>query len=526
MAQTCDFYFQSGQEFLTDGSSYSLRQLIGNVQQGHARSFGPLADASTVNAYAKEMTSLLTFIAACRDRFPFSDCLQRNLTDLFQLMQRYHTREEGEEALHCLLLGLWTEAAWDMNKQVDVVTRYLCAKAMCGPFTFLAPHQVTPITARLAYWAKVSVLMAARTLIIQHDREGPPDLAHLLDLLREHRFTVFSSLRNVMHLAFAASGSVVAQPAMDWVPGSNYTALLLHREEVTITLLQGAYATLLAAAAATLSDDLLLGLPVRVNVADLHLDVLDSTASGYSFLSEPTNHLSCHKLELFRHMQHRATRPGTGEWDVASLRRWQRREEAFLRALFTLTHLCGGAPARATELAHIALSNAPGVRRGVFFMLGTLALVSTSTKSRSSSSQEQAAARFLPHEVASLLLTYLAAVRPFSIYLSSTLPGPPNAAAAAKTWLWVENGDQVSSSTLSRWWKEEFARATGKSIMFAEMRHVLIAFLDKLVLPHLQGRTHMGNVLDLQAGHTTSTAAVHYGRTAGESLHGLDRDMR
>jgi hypothetical protein len=94
---------------------------------------------------------------------------------------------------------------------------------------------------------------------------------------------------------------------------------------------------------------------------------------------------------------------------------WLTTTGKFLDMLTALIHIGGGQPARAEELATLHIRNTQHARRGVFYMHKTIMLCTMYHKGRSIKGSDRVIPRFLPKNVATLLLQYLVIVRPLEV---------------------------------------------------------------------------------------------------------------
>jgi hypothetical protein len=150
---------------------------------------------------------------------------------------------------------------------------------------------------------------------------------------------------------------------------------------------------------------------------------------GYSFLDDPSNDLQPYKRCLLQAFlaspliagkfitNWRAIERGGGdiEYNQSACRAWLQKTGGFLDMLATLMHIGGGQPARAEELATVRIRNTSLAHRGVYYINDTIMLYTKYHKSRSAMGSDKAIARFLPKNVASLLLQYLVIVRPLEL---------------------------------------------------------------------------------------------------------------
>ena len=154
---------------------------------------------------------------------------------------------------------------------------------------------------------------------------------------------------------------------------------------------------------------------------DLHAlrDKMSDVGKGYSFVTEPANHL----VDAFLALSERACLSpvngliGRSGWDQQAVRRYIELHDQALVELMALIHLTGGQAARATELMCLEHCNSASTSRGIYVYDGSFFLVTRHTKARSVTNQEFQVARMLPDEIGRLLYQYLVYIRPFTYML-------------------------------------------------------------------------------------------------------------
>ncbi|EAQ90199.1 hypothetical protein CHGG_06818 [Chaetomium globosum CBS 148.51] len=154
---------------------------------------------------------------------------------------------------------------------------------------------------------------------------------------------------------------------------------------------------------------------------DLHAlrDKMSDVGKGYSFVTEPVNHL----VDAFLALSERACLSpvngliGRNGWDQQAVRRYIELHDQALVELMALIHLTGGQAARATELMCLEHCNGASTSRGIYVYDGSFFLVTRHTKARTVTNKEFQVARMLPDEVGRLLYQYLVYIRPFTYML-------------------------------------------------------------------------------------------------------------
>jgi hypothetical protein len=107
---------------------------------------------------------------------------------------------------------------------------------------------------------------------------------------------------------------------------------------------------------------------------DLNLrDDMVNQRPGYSFLSDPANHLQS-KFRILS--QHVFAKVGGLSWSSTSqLSRYLRECDRFVQYLFVAVHKTSGMPARGEELRTIRWANTVAIARNVFCFQGRLVII-------------------------------------------------------------------------------------------------------------------------------------------------------
>lgn len=193
--------------------------------------------------------------------------------------------------------------------------------------------------------------------------------------------------------------------------------------------------------------------------------------------------------------------------------------------LLVLIHLTSGLPARGPEIASIKFLNDIHKLRNVFLWHNAVLVTVDYNKSENVTDQAKVIARFLPHRVARLLVTYIVDIHPFASFVSG-------AAAPDRKWpkldphLFSTNGVRWDSNKLSNILGRETGANIGVQLTLAPLRHILIAIEQAFL------RQSSRNLLDpdrysanaLMASHSVEVEEHHYAISAAD-LHGTNDRM-
>ncbi|KZZ99751.1 tlh3 [Beauveria brongniartii RCEF 3172] len=292
-------------------------------------------------------------------------------------------------------------------------------------------------------------------------------------------------------------------------------------------------------------------------------DDVDRDVVGYSFLDDSRNGWVGKKsFWLLNRITHRKDLHGRwlrgeGLRDDA-VRQWAVHANTIREKLLFLMHMTS-MPARATEIIGVRFRNtANGGLRNIVIIDSMVAFVTAYHKNVRQSGQAKIIHRFIPREVGQLLVWYLWLVLPFwQTALSLLADVNPDSTFLVSPFLWskqvamatsspaMTDPDQMSTSTVptQTWASDELRRVmvdcsqrhlgqhlgprdwrqTVKSIAHRHIR-VSVLKLHSIGLADAADDPDSGaedDPIDLQAGHTSYTANLVYGREIGLGNLGL-----
>jgi hypothetical protein len=250
---------------------------------------------------------------------------------------------------------------------------------------------------------------------------------------------------------------------------------------------------------------------------------------GHSIVKEPFNRLG-DKLSFMLGLLKSITpdkclRKGDQEWDRKKVLQYLEMKRRFLRLLMLLMYLTGGQPARGPELGSVKFRNSILSMRNLFFIGGKLFYTTEYTKSRAANNHSYFVVRYLPPEVAQLVLLYITYIRPFSNFLYNQIAFTKNSTDGDYLFCSEESPDkcwegEVLSDVLQR---ESEDRLRVKINLWA-YRHIVIAMAkahvkeiaahfekDDAVWQQMLGSNPNFNIYAWQAGHKRATNVSTYG---------------
>jgi hypothetical protein len=156
------------------------------------------------------------------------------------------------------------------------------------------------------------------------------------------------------------------------------------------------------------------------------IDDINNSSYNYSFITEPQNNYveSSKVFNSRRNMQLWISDDGT--FNVDHVKLFKQKVKSFLECLLCLVHVCGGQPARGTEiiiLQHTNSSSSSKCSRNIYIDRGLVCIFSQYHKSIIKSNQTKDIFRFLPPTIGNLMVYYLWLVLPY--YLAIPPADPP-----------------------------------------------------------------------------------------------------
>ena len=190
--------------------------------------------------------------------------------------------------------------------------------------------------------------------------------------------------------------------------------------------------------------------------------------------------------------------------------------------LLVLIHICGGQPARGTELAALLYANTESAERNLHFAHGSILLLQRYSKTRTVSGHDAFVVRCLDPTTADLLLAYLAQVRPIERALVGAVASNAEEAEAARlacaSVLFCRRGVPMSGEAVGT----AFAATTaskehglGFALGLLEFRHAAIA-LARVLIKFSPALLRLIEAVDSQAAHSLAVAMDLYGRAVGQ----------
>ena len=332
--------------------------------------------------------------------------------------------------------------------------------------------------------------------------------------LVDGRPTPFHYVDNLLAYALGAGKEVGGKPRVQW--SKDRQTLIYQGQRLLLTDLRRFVNELCALAESVLCNKLLFSADPDqhglVSVKQL-VDDMNETSTGYSFVSDPRNHLDGGRERMMKRLSASPEagsllriRGGSVEGHPEAWRKYRLYLQQFLATLFILVHT-DDVPARGVEILPIRCENAPEAPRNVFVHDGRVMIVTAYHKSQAITGQHKVIARFLGRRVGRLLITYLTEVRPFV-----TLLDRDRVPKRARYFLWADEKGIWKTPRATKALVQESAARLGCRITIQDYRHIAKAINREHVRGLAGDIEEYGDLAhDLAAAHTPQTADAVFG---------------
>jgi len=548
LAKAITNYFAMVQESMKNNTCYTFRILVMDKSVDPKNShkpfaLSPLQHEKSCQAYCRSYLSFVMMVIRrfTNDRYvKFPGVSNRITSQVRSLNSALRSGPQNDDTLIALLyafnMAIWTDTthtAANDDKKCPIYS-YLAYYSVKKDGSFRLAHTLTQEMARLQYWARATALYEMGRL----SKEIPQDcldpngyFASILSVVKEHQFNTFSTLRNVMHICLHVAKSTDMGPNTDWVEGTDYRAQRIDGHILYLHDLGAMYRKALLTAKA-LFRDITHGMPVLgVKLGDF-VENYASTAIGYNFLANEANGLIGQRQSLVHWFTEGPAERKlllfhqNGSWDPELVHAWNLKIDKLMHILFFLTQLSSGMPARMPEIETHTLVNTSSGRRSFYFTSGTICLITWYWKGRNCTTNDKPVARFLPRDLALLLLRYIVWVRPMQVFLARKLSFA-NLESDLKSFLWVGINGRLQADTLGNLWPRLFAEFHQDrfQINVSKYRHVTEAFVQKNV-DVANAKPPVNLHISLQAGHSQGTANARYGQSSTEDMANMNQNAR
>ncbi len=326
---------------------------------------------------------------------------------------------EGIEAVTQLFMTFWTETPRNADLQSTAIARF---SGILGihphEFSFRRAYDYTPLLSALIWVGQLLFLEYALPLEAYDTlpqrwpaRDEYPDIAHRLRYTIKPRYMERGSMAPLGYLIERRQhGRAIArregpQTNIDWSKDGH--ELKIDESSITVPQFRQVVRSVIARCQHLLDDLLFHWWP------EIDLNLKDDMANqrpGYSFLSDPANHLQG-KFRILS--QHIFTEVGGLSWSSATqLSRYLRECDRFVQHLFVAIHTTSGMPARGEELRTIRWANTMAIARSIVCFQGRLVLIFPYNKACTNTNNSFYVVRSPCPAVERMLFVFLVYLRP------------------------------------------------------------------------------------------------------------------
>lgn len=388
---------------------------------------------------------------------------------------------------------------------------------------FAGPEQISPFLAGIQYAIRCLVLQQA---VQDAATEGIPlseAVVQRLEWIQEGKHTVFSWIRQMLHLTASYAFNLETRPRFIWgndqgqsfsfdgytIAIDSWRAMVLHQVQSTYTT----YKSVIN----------MLGLPLEWFRIDR--DVTDAVAqagAGYNFLRHGQNwFLDVRareiKKEVLKSNKFACLINGQLIWLGGRIRPLLRELDVLLKKLLTTIHLTGGQPARGTEIIETLLLNILGRLRNLVVVNSRAVIIGELNKTTFSSGQDKIIPRVLPSLVSDMLIGYVAYLRPLvRLFNREYQRMPDEYIQLTHQKLFVTGGRALTtddlSGSLKRLSMEMLGLPEEQALGTAAFRQCTIYIGSRCIQTQEIRDTEIAALMDFQAGHSSAVAERWYGR--------------
>ncbi|KAK7434305.1 hypothetical protein VKT23_020255 [Stygiomarasmius scandens] len=436
--------------------------------------------------------------------------------------------------LHAVFLVLWTTSWPSTPGRVASDPTMVCLALMClkqsGEFSHA--KDVTGPIAKLSRAIQLAMTYELHKAVDSSldIHESQMNAFHQVGkYVQEQQHTTFGSLRRLQHFVSSLAYNSLSMPQILWEDMDNWTALRYKGDLITLDHIREVVHSTQKQATHIWTKEILMGLEVPFDYGPLADDLTNKTA-GYSFLDDERNDLQkySHALsEAFfrdeRVRKHFLILDTTGSITLnpVTVRKWLFSLSKLEGCLLVCDHLCGGGPARGTEITSSLARNTRFRARNLYGLGAIVATVRQYTKTSHLSGSDKLIPNGLESFTADFLLRLHALARPFAAFLSSRMcPNDPYIVFNYRHMLFMDNLREFDGDRLSDLLVQYSKPVLGWGFKVGSWRHIFIAF-NRKINPHSQSLVdaeEQDTVGTLQAGHSRAIENQHYGLSPDSEL--------
>ena len=501
--------------------------------------FRTVQEAITLGRYADYLGRLVLMVwrRVQVERFKIMPAIRQSLSEAVKnlglslscLLKESLLSSEVQKALRVVLKEIFCVILPASCQRDDqVVAQFSMFRNFSMKRGWAGPEEAGHTAAALCY--------ACRCVILCRIREEQPcneDTKVLFKLVSTDMNTPFCALQDLMRIAAYIQ-------ATEWSAGLKvvwstehpvWTTLALGPNLLNLNDFADGLKELCSEASRILRRDLLLNMPLNEeeweSISRDMTENLRETRIGHSLfhrranskLAEMQGRLVlriCNLPSIYGEFFFNKTQQ-TGEvllWKKERLHSWFRKVESFQDCLIPLVHILGGGPARAEELATLALLNTETGMRNLYWMHNTVMLITTYHKSQNMTGRGRPVARFLPTVVANLVLKYVALIKPFESVAAGVLYGGKAAEEAHRIYLFAKKGKRMNGQGICSSFTLSMHKIVDFGLKISEYRHVYTLAAKRLFASYSEEEGSLP--FHEQAAHSAETGEYVYGISSSD----------
>lgn len=452
----------------------------------------------------------------------------------------YYLGLDGDESLENVVSHLdaafsrlWTQQWVSKDDTLyDPTIRFCAYYSLNADGSYVPAKGITPIFAQFKYHVRLYFL----SVFHEQDEDAWDSVPEFQPWFTDNgSASTYSSLCNWQHIASNIVWQESPIPKIHWIDRQGWTSFRYGGHIVTLDGLQALFRQTEDDLVRVWEDEVLLGLPLRVDTTNLTEDMSIRTP-GYSFLTDPRNNLAKYNTLLFSTMQANPTlynrftvvRDGKRYWRPHELNRWIEQYAKLSMLLLLRIEMLSGGPARGTELTSMVYcSTAEQPLRNVSLLDKYVMLLATYSKTTARSGLD----RIIPHAIdsvtADILLQSLILARPFAIMaVDASHPNHPQYVQLYHHYLFVNGTKLFQTTDISLKMRVYGETHTGLALTIALFRQLFVAWRRKLCpnATYIMENEHEDHVAAEQAGHSWAVEKKLYGISA-DAFAGASEDM-
>lgn len=505
----------------------------------------PQTDGTSA-VYAADWARLLSFIlqslelSEAERRFSLTPEQDEKMRALLAMLQEgTSTREEKRAAIidatYALLVQELTRLP--QSEQHPIMTFIILSNVTLGNH-IAAPENVSPTLAPVQFILRAALL--CHMISIANASGGAISLFQTLKTelqwVKEGEDTIFAWLRQTGHLTAYWAHQATRMPRFKWE--TSQTHFWYNGQNLALT----DFKTMLSSSVDTLGDILnelstFYNLPKDLFVSLDELKTMgdhqDKRSENYCFLDDVGNAAFKDRAKnIVKHMVdncHICTRvEGELVWSPGRVRAAMELSERFLNQLILVMYLTGGQPPRGSELTHALYRNLSTRIRNIYVELGSLVNVGFLNKTSYTHNADKPIPRGFPPIISFILTNYLLFVRPLEHFISLENRTTQSVDDINKCYThlfhlngagWVTENLTASLKTAT----ENYMHARG-GFGTKDMRQILISIATHCVTTQERGDGYRART-DLQGGHISALARIHYGVEFGRLSPNLTQEV-